>query len=354
MAAVERADLVVVGAGVVGLFTALEAAGRGLQPLVLEAEGPGAGASARNAGVLHLLQPPPGRLRRRLAVLGARLYRRWAGRLGLEILETRLLILATSRLEALLLRPVLAAARLLAPGVRAYIASRRRVLELEPLASPDNHGAVVVEGYGVVEPRRLVAALAGEVERLGALEAGTRVVGLRCSGDTVTALTSGGGEVRARFLVNAAGAGALELARMTGVDWVRVELKPGTMELYRGPRLGSILARIPRSSETKGGAVIPWPQGVLFGPDLRESPGEPPPPPGGVAARYLRLLAEPPRGLLERIEGLRTVAKPRDFHVVRPPGCSRVVHLLGIESPGLTAAPALARLALDALPLARA
>jgi len=345
----ERAELLVVGAGAVGLFTALEAAERGLQPLVLEAEEPGAGASTRNAGVLHLLQPPPGRLRRRLAPLGARLYRRWAERLGLEIIEARLLIVATSRLEALLLRPVAAAARLLAPGVRAYTAPRRRVLELEPLASPDNHGAVVVEGYGVVEPRRLVEALAREAAASGALAAGSRVVGIRCSGDAVTVTTSSGEEVRARFLVNAAGAGALELAMMTGVDWIRVELKPGTMELYQGPRPRTILARIPRSSETKGGAVIPWPQGVLFGPDLRESPEEPPPPPGGVAARYRRLLAEEPRGLIERIEGLRTVAKPRDFHVVKPPGCSRIVHLLGIESPGLTAAPALARLALDAV-----
>ena len=343
------ADIVVVGAGVVGLFTALEAMERGLHPLVLEAEEPGAGASTGNAGVLHLIQPPPGRLRRRLAPLGARMYRSWAPRLGLEIEETRLLILATSRPESLLLRPVAWLIRRLVPGIRAYVVDRHRVLEMEPEASPGNHGAVVVEGYGVVEPRRLVERLAKEVSGRAVLETHKRVKAITCSSDGVVVETGGGEEIRAGYAVNAAGAGAAELAAGHGVDWIQVTLKPGTMELYRGPRVGNILARIPTSTETKGGAVIPWPQGVLYGPDLRESPEEPPPAPGAVAARYRSLVAHEPQGLLERIEGLRTVASPRDFHLVAPPLCPRTLHFLGIESPGLTAAPALARMGLDVL-----
>ena len=122
------------------------------------------------------------------------------------------------------------------------------------------------------------------------------------------------------------------------------------MELYGNPKPSNILARIPTTSKTKGGAVIPWPQGTLYGPDLRENPRDPQPPPGAVAAKYRRLIRRDPQGLLERIEGLRTVARPRDFHVIAPESCPRVVHLLGIESPGLTAAPALARVALSKLP----
>jgi len=342
------ADVIIVGAGVVGLFTALEASRKGLHPLILEEESPGAGASTRNAGVLHLIQPPPGKLRRRLALEGARLYRVLASEVGYRVYETRLFILATTRLESLLLRPALLAIRRLAPGVKAWIAGRREILSLEPEANPDVRSGIIVEGYGVVEPRALINALAREAGARGGIETGKKVTGIRCDSDKVIVETSDGSEYTARYAINAAGAGAEALARQHGIG-VRVELKPGTMEIYQYPKPSNILARIPTTSKTKGGAVIPWPRGTLYGPDLRENPGDPQPPPGAVAAKYRRLIRRDPQGLLERIEGLRTVARPRDFHVIVPESCPRVVHLLGIESPGLTAAPALARVALSKL-----
>ena len=49
---VDRADVVVVGAGVVGLSAALELERRGVRVIVVDRHGPGAGASSRNAGFL--------------------------------------------------------------------------------------------------------------------------------------------------------------------------------------------------------------------------------------------------------------------------------------------------------------
>ncbi len=346
----ERTDLVVIGAGAVGLFTALEASRQGLQAVVLESSKPGAGASGANAGVLHLIQPPPGRLRRRLAPLGARLYREWARERGIERLETRLIIAAPTRPSSLLLRPLLAALRRLVPGINARIEGGRALRRLEPLLSEHVRAGIVVEGYGVVEPRMLMSRLARETSRRAALLEGVEAESVRCEAGRVIVETSAGEAYEARYAVNAAGAGAPGLASQHGIH-VRVHLKPGTMDLYQAPRPGSIIARIPTSPKTKGGAVIPWPQGVLLGPDLREDTSQPPPPPEKLAARYQPLLAEPPRGLIERITGLRTVAKPRDFHIIRPPSCPRTVHLLGVESPGLTAAPALARIVLEKIGL---
>ncbi len=346
-----EADIAIVGAGVVGLFTALEALHRGLDVLVLEAERPGSGASSANAGVLHLLQPPPGKMRRRLAPLGARLYREWAERLGLEIYETSLIIASLSRAESLLLRPIAFASRRLVPDARVRVAGRKEIERVEPLIGPRVRGGVIVEGYGVVEPRSLIDNLARHLS--GRILESKSVEAIHCRGDHVIIETGDGETLRSRAAVNAAGPGAERLARAHGVR-VKVKLKPGTMELYRHPRPANILARVPRSSKTKGGAIIPWPQGTLYGPDLRESPDTPRPPAGEVAKRYEGLLAEEPRGLLEVIEGLRTVASPRDFHIIAPKSCPRTVHLLGIESPGLTAAPALARLALERLGLPQA
>jgi len=155
--------------------------------------------------------------------------------------------------------------------------------------------------------------------------------------------------VEADLVVNAAGPGAASLAGQAGVH-VEVRLVPGVMELYREPQASSMIAGVPGSPrpESKGGAVIPWPWrgATLYGPSFGGDPG-----PGGVARRYARLLEEEPRSFAGRIVGYRTVAKGRDFIVAVPRGCRGSVHLLGIESPGLTAAPVLAAMALRALGL---
>ena len=344
--------VVIVGAGVVGLLTALELAGRAREVTLLEAREPGAGASTRNAGVLHVIQPPPGRARRRLAHEGRK---QWPGlleKLVIEYHRTRLVIPAfTPREEAML--PLLALAlRLLSGGERVRLAGAGELRRLEPLLAPGARRGVVVEGYMTLDPARLVKALAGEVETAGVgLEPGVEVSRLECGRESVTMHTSRG-TYEARVVVNAAGAGAARLAGQAGVE-AGITLAPGSMTLHDNPGVESIVAWFPRglARETKGGAVIPWPGGnLVLGPTLAR-PGEEPHGPEQVVERYRGLLSMDPGPVRRHIVGYRTVYEGRDFLLVRGRGgCRRTVHALGIESPGLTAAPAIAsRLAAMAL-----
>ncbi|MCE4625692.1 MAG: FAD-binding oxidoreductase [Desulfurococcales archaeon] len=342
----DRADLIVVGAGVVGLFTAYYAARAGYNVVVLERERAGSGASGANAGVLHLIQPPPGKLRRELAPMSARRYRDIAPALGVEIIEAPLLILALNRREELLLHPLkLLIKHWLSPGTKAEVIKGREAQEIELAITPNTRKALLVEGYGIVHPPALIEALKKAVQEEGAhVEEGVSVEEITCGDNTVTVITGQNMHLKARYAVNAAGPGAQRLAEGHGVE-VKVALKPGAMELYEKPKVNAVIARIPTSSKTKGGAVIPWPGETLLGPTLSEDPNYNPTP-GEVAERYKPLLAEEPRGYKGTIIGYRTVARPRDFHIIRPRKCPRTVHLLGIESPGLTAAPLLAEIAL--------
>ncbi len=351
------AGVIVAGAGVVGLLTAVELARHGARDvIVLEAEEPGAGASTRNAGVLHVIQPPPGRARRRLAHEGRRLYPRLLARLGVEYLETRLIIPAFNlRQEAML--PFLALAlRSLSGGERVWIADPRRLRGLEPLLARGARRGVIVEGYRTLDPRSLIDALTAEAERLGVeVKPGARVERVECHTEGVTVATSIG-LFEAGVLVNAAGTGAMAIAGQAGVE-ARITLAPGSMTLHDNPGVESIIAWPPRglARKTKGGAVIPWPGGrLLLGPTLAR-PGMEPHGPGEVVDRYRGLLAVEPGPVREYIVGFRTVHERRDFVLGRGRGlCWRSVHALGIESPGLTAAPAIAsrltRVALDTLP----
>ena len=331
----------VVGAGVVGLYTALALAGLGYEVVVYEAVEPGAGASTRNANVLHVVQPPPGRNRRRLARAGARLHRICAERLGYTIMETRLIIPALTPIEEAMLPVLGAALKALAPHATGKILSRSQALELEPALTRLTRRAVMVDGYGVVDSRELLKTL---VEAIGST--GSQILKGTVSRITPRGLQFGDGTLEEGYsiAVNAAGEGAARLAEASGAGSYKVDLIGGIMKLYSGPSLESIIAPFPRPGPGKGGALIPQLDGrLLAGPSWGS-------PKGGLWRRYFRLLSEPPERQVAEVRGVRTVARKRDFILTTQytPGL-RAVHLIGIESPGLTAAPALAVEVLKAL-----
>lgn len=330
----------VIGAGVVGLYTALALAASGYQVRVYEAEAPGSGASTRNANVLHAVQPPPGRARRRLAREGAALHRVCAPRIGYSIMEVPLVIPALTAVEEVMLPLVALAIKALAPGTRVALASRREALSLEPLLAGSTRRAVIVKGYGVVDSRKIVEALVDAAERAGVEIAGGRVTRVVEGG---VELADGYVDQGYEVIVNAAGAGAADVAAASGALRYRVALVEGFMRLYRGPTLNAIVAPVPRPGPGKGGALIPQLDGsLLVGPTWGA-------PDDGSWKRYSKLVSEPLGGLIREVVGLRTVGEKRDFVIAAQwLGTARVVHLLGIESPGLTAAPALALEALKA------
>jgi glycerol-3-phosphate dehydrogenase len=120
------------------------------------------------------------------------------------------------------------------------------------------------------------------------------------------------------------------------------------MAVYSGLSLKSIVARLPLSvgARTKGGAIMPATDGTtIIGPTLRvaNSKEERAYTDDDVAhlkAKFGPLLKG--EGKLERVyTGVRPLSPTRDFIIDfdRP---KRMVNLVGIESPGLTASPAIA------------
>ncbi len=340
--------VIIAGAGVVGLFTALVARERGWNVIVYEKEKPGAGASTKNAGVLHLIQPPPGKLRRKLAPLGARVYRKWAGKVGFDIYETSLIIPAVRAREQLLLPLLGALIRRISMGVaRPRIVDKGEALRLEPSLNPSTIKALVVKGYGIVDPSHLIESLVEYAEAIDVVIARGIVEAAVCSQEGVKVLLESGEEMMIDYFINAAGAGGHEIAARSGVHPPSLKLIPGTMALYKSPQPENIIAHPPLSlrPKSKGGAIIPWPwrEATLLGPSFAEKPI----PPQRLAEKYRPLLREEPNGLQDTIIGYRTVCSKRDFQLLQNPQCPQALHLLCIESPGLTAAPTLAEKALN-------
>ena len=179
----ERYDVVVVGAGAIGLACAWRAAQRGLDVCVLERGEPGAGASSVAAGMLVPVTEvdfgEDALLRLKLA--SADLFPAFAAEIeeatGLETGYRRdgALYVALDRDEAEALQRLHELQRSLGLEAEWLLPSRCR--EFEPGLSPACAGGILASGDGQVDPRALVEALAAAARNASArVVAGAEVV----------------------------------------------------------------------------------------------------------------------------------------------------------------------------------
>lgn len=197
-------DAVVVGAGLVGLASAWRAAERGLAVLVLDREGPAAGASSAAAGMLAPVTEAEfgAESLLRLNLAAAELWPGFAGDLGGELHHRRTgaLVVAADRDDAEELRRLQAFQRSL--GLDSEWLAPSECRRLEPGLSPRCAGGILAPQDNQVDPLAVVAALIAACERAGA-----EIV----VGDAVTAVddrglrTASGRSIAAESVVIAAG-----------------------------------------------------------------------------------------------------------------------------------------------------
>lgn len=213
----EECDVVVVGAGIVGLAVARELALRhdGLRVAVLEREqAPATHQTAHSSGVIHAgIYYEPGSLKARLCVEGARELYAYCERRAIAARRTGKLIVATEPEELPRLDELERRGR--ANGVEGL---RRlagdEIAEVEPHAS--GLAALHSPATGVVDFRAVASALATDLsERGGSLTTACAVSGAREERSHV-AVDHARGATRARTLVCCAGAWADRLAVAAG------------------------------------------------------------------------------------------------------------------------------------------
>jgi len=343
-------DVVVIGSGVVGLFVAYELAQYEVRILVIDRNPePGFGVSKGHAGVIHVVQPPFNSLRSKLAIEGDRYYDNVAGRLHVRLHRLSTLLVAKNLGHLIALPAVWLVLRWVygRHGFKVGIVGPGSLRRIEP--NVRGLGAVRVDGYGVINPFELVSQLY-HFCRLNGVEflLNTEVRGVEVSEDEVVVITDKG-RYKARYLINAAGLYSADVARMIGDDY-RLEFGKGTMLVFWGEQTRNIVAplQIIPNPKTKGGAIIPTVFGTtIWGPTLSTSDRED----RSVSEEDVRVLTEKFSGLLrvrdyvpiKAYTGVRPIPEGDDFIITYSRRSRRVIHLVGIESPGLTAAPAIAR-----------
>jgi sarcosine oxidase len=194
-------DLAVVGAGVIGLATALAAADRGARVVVVERERPGAGQSLGPGRIFRHITDSPERValarRARLA------WRAAEERFGVPLLGSQGALLVGD--------PGDHAARLAAAGLPHETLDGAGIREALPFLGPWAVEGLLDRDGGAIDAAGYVATLAGALG--DAIRPGT-VTGLRHEGEGIAL---DGANVRAARVLVAAGAGVLDLAPGLGL-----------------------------------------------------------------------------------------------------------------------------------------
>jgi L-2-hydroxyglutarate oxidase LhgO len=363
-------DVCIVGAGVVGCALARELAmreaHRPLRILVVERRrGAGEETSSRNSGVLHSgIHEHPATLKGRLAREGSQLAVSYAAEHGIPLLRCGMVIALTwEDIRSGLWRDIAMLRRLWVNARR----SRLSVSFVTPRAlrawEPNLHacGAIVIPNICVIDPSAWVSALKADAEAAGVRFAFEHWVTGIDPDDDGYIVTTDRTKIRTAGLINAAGLHADEVASfLSGKPPYTVRPLRGEYYEIVAPEKKDLIGRLvypalPPGAAGKGIHFSPRPSGRLFiGPnevavrDKTDYTSNPTPPSLFITAvqRFLPALEE--RDLRWAYSGIRPSVvtedgRKRDFIVAVDREVPPFVNLIGIESPGLSAAMALAR-----------
>ena len=227
-----QADVIIIGAGIVGLATALEYTRRfpGRRLVVVEKEDRvAAHQTGHNSGVIHSgLYYKTGSLKARNCVAGCASMKRFCQEYSIPYEECGKLVVATSpeevpRLEQLHQRGI-------ANGVeRTHMLSRDEFREIEPHC--DGICALLVPSTGIVDYKDVAEKYAELIEHAGGeIVLRAKVVGLRDDGGANVVETTAG-MFRASHVINCAGLYSDAITRLAGCN-TDLEIVPFRGEYY--------------------------------------------------------------------------------------------------------------------------
>ncbi|SDF45895.1 NAD(P)/FAD-dependent oxidoreductase [Sporolituus thermophilus] len=350
-----KADVVIVGGGIVGAAIARELAKYALDVILVERHPDVAMETTKaNSGILHAgFDAPTGSLKTRLNVRGNELYRQLHSELDLEIKWTGSLVVARDTSDLKTLEELLARGK--ANGVTGLVMlDREATLAREPNLNKDITGALWAPTAGVICPFGAAIAM---IEN--AVHNGVRVL-TECAVEKIVTAShricgaqTNKGFISAPFVINAAGVHADELSRTAGDSSFAIRARKGEYILFdktAGNLVNTVIFPTP-TKVSKGILVSPTVHGNLFiGPnayevddrtDLASTPAGMEEIISGARKMVPNL---PLHATITQFAGLRAAADDGDFVIRASATVKGLIHAAGIQSPGLTAAPAIAEM----------
>lgn len=353
-------DVVVIGGGISGCCVARELARYNLKVLLCEKHSDVAhGASGANDGMVHAgidLKHKCKKLHY-VTIVNA-MYDGFCEELGVDFKREGQYVVFGSRLIRLLASGYIGRAKRHGiPGV--CFVNKKTICNTEPTVSGYAVSALKIPSTGAVSPYKLTIAVAENAVQNGVkVSLNTAVSGFEMSNGTISAVVTNRGTVKTECVVNCAGVFADVIADMAGDRYFSIHPRKG-VDLILDPSaeglpqnaisLAPTLKMLKANKNTKGGGIIKTVDGnILLGPNavetpLREDVSTSMSDVNEVFDKQLHCCPSMKKSsIIAYFAGVRACTYEEDFLIERSAKVPNLVHVAGIQSPGLTAAPAFA------------
>lgn len=356
---VKSADVVVIGGGIVGTAVLRELSKYDLKCILVEKEPDLAmGTTKANSAILHAgFDAPTGSLKAITNVRGNKLYHELEQELDLDIKWTGSLVAATTDEEMATLRELLERGK--ANGVEGLkILSREEVLQKEKNLTSVK-GALWAPSAGVCWPFGAALAFARCAVQNGAeVMRDCRVLGFIKEDGRITGVETSQGVIKTKYVVNAAGVYADEIAKLAGDESFTITPRKGEYILFDKTACSSLVFGVvfpTPTKKSKGILVCTTTHGNTFiGPnaqDMEDKEDHAVTAEGmnEIIASARKLIPNLPMGAaITEFSGLRAVSSTGDF-IIGASAVAGLYNAAGMQSPGLTAAPAVAEMLAEAI-----
>ena len=354
-----RPDVLIVGGGVSGASVARELSKWKLDILLIEKEADLAlGASGRNDGEVHPgVDLGRGSLKHKYVRQGNRMYGEVCRELDVPFRRVGQYVGFTKGY----LRPVIAAYCFLRKhrdGIEdTELISGRELRRREPNLNGDFRFALSNPSTGCVCPYGLTVAYAENAVQNGAcVSLNTAALGMEVRGGEIVSVRTNRGTVYPRLVINAAGVYAEEIARMAGDRFYSIHPRRGTnsiLDKKAGAYMHTVASvkdlSVHGKTHSKGGGILHTVHdNLLVGPDAVETyekenhatHAE------SIDAVFGKQTVTMPslskRDIITYFTGVRAPTFEEDFVIEKGRRTKNLIHCAGIQSPGLTTAPAVA------------
>lgn len=344
-------DITVIGAGVVGCAIARELSRYDLDIAVIDKnEDVAEGISKANSGIIHGgYNEKKGTLKAKLNLEGNEMMDELASKLQFPFKRNGALVLAFSEDELKRVKELKTNGEEI--GVKGLeILNKEEVLNLEKNINKDVVGALYVKSSGIVSPYEMTLAF-GEnaVENGVEFILGRGVIDIKKENEIYELSLEGGNTLKSKMVINAAGLGGGFLNNL--VSEVKYEINPvkGEYCLFdkvAGTLCEKTLFQVP-SELSKGVLVTPTVDGnLLVGPNAKSSKSIETSREGidEILDKSKKTMKDiPVDRVLNTFSGLRPKVSGGDFIIEEAKDAKNFINVIGIDSPGLTAAPAIAK-----------
>ena len=344
-------DVAIIGGGVTGSAIARELSKFEVNAVVIEREQDlCCGTTKANSAIIHGgYDAKPGSLKAKLNVEGNKMFDELSKDLDFPFKRNGSLVVRTKDQDKEGLQKLYDQG--IANGVEGLrIIERDELIKMEPNLADDVVDALYVPTGGIVCPFNLNYALAENAADNGVeFKLSTKVEKVAKTGDHYT-ITTNAGDIEAKTVVNAAGVYADEINNMVSSKKLHIVARRGQYELLdksAGNHVSHTIFQLP-SKMGKGVLVTPTVHGnLLVGPtaediDNKEGVNTTAEGLGGLAATSaLSVKNVPMRQVITSFAGLRAHEDGGDFILGEAEDAEGFFNAAGIESPGLSSAPAI-------------